>query len=224
MMVMKKIAFLIISALTHSATATPVILPSLKIGNKEYLSASVEKDTEAIAKVVHETGVARVRILDLPKDVQERLGIDEAAGTSIQAKEGALVAAQRALAARAAAKARMLQNIAAEAKISVKHLSMAVIRVKEIQAEGVVAVAGVRMPDGDRKLICFQKYADGDGDIFVRTKLTPGKFVDGGTYPMIVIKDGTHTFTTVLGASRTIPKYKDVELALDEQFPDTVAK
>lgn len=219
-----KTTVLVFLLATMSATfADPVVLPVLKIGSREYVSVSIEKDGEVMAKVTHEAGVSRVRMLDLPKDVREKLGVDEAAEKSVQAQEDNQEKRQRQIAARAAAREQMLA--ATPLRLNTKKQKtppVGVIRITEIQPGGLVGKYGYRDPMLPFRLYSLADY--GPGEIFVITRMDRGKFVDGETYPVEIVKVGTHTFTTVLGASRTIPKWKDIELVLDEKFPDTARK
>lgn len=217
---MKRVLLLIFAAM-GSAVADPISIPMQKVGQKEYASASVEKDGETMAKVTHDAGVARVKILDLPKDVLLMMGIDAAAAKSLRERDSAEVAAQQQTAARAAAKARMLA--ASPMRKRFKKGGVEIIgelTVTETQPGGIVGRYGFKAANGSSPRFTMEEY--GPGDIFVMTKTQGEKYVDGKTYPMEIILMGTHTFITVTGASRTIPKWKDVNLALDEEFPESV--
>lgn len=101
------------------------------------------------------------------------------------------------------------------------HPPTGVLKVTEIQPGGLVGNYGFTHPKDSLTLYTFSDY--GPGAIFVVTRMKDGRFVDGQKFPVAIIRDGTHTFTTVLGASRTIQKWKDIELVLDERFPETIA-
>lgn len=94
------------------ANSEPLAVASLKIGSREYLAASVEKESDTTAKVTHDAGIAHVKMLDLPKDVREKIGFDSAAAEQAKAKEDTLTRRQQQFEARAIAKAEILRGAA----------------------------------------------------------------------------------------------------------------
>jgi hypothetical protein len=191
----------------------PVSLPSLTVGAKTYESPTITREGELGVKIFHASGVTRAQLADLSPDVRDKLGVDPAQQAAAEQKQAEAQRIAGLQAERAQAKARMIAN--GEARDGV-------FRVNNIHEDGIVGIFGSKMISHQGKFVIVQ---DGKvkGDVFIHTKIKKGKFVDNEIYPFTIIRNGTHTFTTVLGASRTIPKWLDIELILDAKFPETAS-
>jgi hypothetical protein len=58
-------------------SADPLKLDKLVIGSKEYVAVTVEKESELSAKLIHESGVAHVKMTDLPEEVRIKIGFNQ---------------------------------------------------------------------------------------------------------------------------------------------------
>lgn len=70
---MNAIPALILAAFILPASADPVKVPSLKVGDRNFTNATVTLEGRLFAKIQHESGMARVRVTELPEDVQAKL-------------------------------------------------------------------------------------------------------------------------------------------------------
>jgi hypothetical protein len=72
---MKFLPFAILLLVWHStAVLAEVKLDSLVVGGKEYNAVTVTLDSDNRAKIIHESGIARVFVSELPADLRKKLG------------------------------------------------------------------------------------------------------------------------------------------------------
>ena len=94
---MKFVVLLLASSI--NILAEPVKIERLIVGSKEYLNATIEKESELSAKIVHDSGVAHAKLTDLPEDLRSKLGYDEAAAKLLVEKQNQAAKRQQEAAA-----------------------------------------------------------------------------------------------------------------------------
>lgn len=86
---MKTLAFFfaLISSFVFAAEpiAEPIKIPTLTVNRREYKKASVTKLDARLARVVHESGAARIPMELLPAELQTQLGFDAVAAAAEKA-------------------------------------------------------------------------------------------------------------------------------------------
>lgn len=204
--------FPLLFSLSHAVFALePVSLPSLTIGSKTYESATLTREGELGVKISHASGIARAQLADLAPEVREKLGVDPARQAAAEQKQTETQRIAGLRAERERERARM---------IGTKEAKELEFIINELQPGGVVGGPG-RRTEFHAGVAYSGITHSAPSSMFIQTKMDKGRFFDGKRTKFTIVRDGTHTYTTVLGASRTIPKWVDVELILDAKFPDT---
>lgn len=175
--------------------AEPVEVETLTIDKREYHSCRVTLDDPATVKVMHRDGIARIDAAELPAEVLERLDYDPAAADEIRAAEAAKEAA------------------AAEARRKERHIRQAMDMLKE--GSVVLKIDVISITD-DGLLGDAQAPKNGRfrsiGTIFVETRTDGVNYLNDRVYAFRARRSNTITYTTVLGAERTVPLYRDLDL------------
>ena len=166
-----------------------ITLPELKIGDKTYVAVALSLVAPNEAKILHQDGSRSINPVLLSPELRARIGYDvlaAAKATNFQAK---VVEEQ-------AKKKRTEEMVATSDTVKIK--------ISTVLPNGILGAAVVYSCAGKRIRA---------GDLFIETTTEGAEYIDGSNYRFDAVPNGTFRFTTVLGATRTVPKYYDVHLA-----------
>lgn len=180
-------------------SAGEIKLPELVHKGRTYKNTTIAKADETTAKITHADGIARIPIADLPESVRTAIGYDPAAAEKATARAEA-----------DASIARMRARLIASGVI----LKMTV---RDISSQGIAGSTRIYNAKGE-----FQN----EDDVFFSQKGADGIYISGKVYELIAIPADTYKYTTILGATRVIPRYIDLaaQLKLLERPAEATAK
>jgi hypothetical protein len=213
--------------LIASSSAIAVEVPNtIVVDGQTYNGVVYQSHDASRLRIMHDTGLAALPLADLPADLREKLGYDE--------KEAA--EAEAVFSAQQAAVQSQQQKALADQAENKKRLALA----KEIEDRGVAVVANVFQvvdggvlvdssistlglvqsvvsannllhPDRTKTItkegVVRRRLSKGD-HVFIQT--LEGGLVDGGEYSGKIYPIGTHSYTTALGAARTVAAFTDI--------------
>lgn len=210
---MKTLFFLLfipLVAMAQEPSATP---HDITLRNGEVLkSAIITKTTPIDVSIAHEEGVKRVPLEDMPPDYVKKLGYTEADAEAWEEKKAEEIAArQKSARIEALAEAELNNSRNGFGKIIQITEGGAIVDLVTV-ADNYYAL----LAEEDRKYRESQYRYKADPERFqypAGTVFVVGDFsgeADGESVGGRFLKDGTFSFTTVMGASRTIPKYRRI--------------
>jgi len=191
---MKVFLFLVLAMMNLGAEqekAKPAVIERAEfaVGSTKYtgVKLALVKPNEVVIR--HDSGISRIHPSKLAPDLAEELGYDKAA------------AAVADLAARKAARRKMNVDMLVVGAFSAE------IQVISITKDGLLGNASIQ-DDKGRNI--------GRSDIFIQTPTDGFGYLTEKTYEFALRRIGNLTYTTVLGAERTVAKYKNLLVILDE--------
>ena len=177
---MKMLAFFFALVVVVHSAEKSVKLAEVTISGKIYKQATISLPRANEALIAHESGSKRISSALLPKEIQLALGYDSSAAYEAQA--AANVAADLE-ADRAAVAART-------AKIAERSKAMTV---------KVISITGTG-------LLCIWR----DETIFMEANTEGAGYLSDYSYKFQAAEMGVLTYTTVLGAERTVKRFADI--------------
>ena len=175
---MKPLAFLF--ALITALFSEPVTLPEITINGRAYQQVTITMADPATARISHSSGIARVAITDLDEPTRTALGFDPQKA-----------AAQHAANREAQQEANRQAFISAAPNLK--------IRIISVTPSGIIGRCSLYDPT--TKVCLWQ------GEAFLETYTTDMGYLDGSTHIFKAVRRGSHQFTTVMGATRTIARF-----------------
>jgi hypothetical protein len=194
-----------------------------------YKEATIISSDPSTAKITHESGVARIPLERLPAPLQQRLGYDPAKAEVFKQEQGKLALDKKISDSKAQVE-KLIDDSALEVSVSISQVLTGGILISDgkytcgpVKTRKVETTLKVNPGDGDplsqgvwrqtdRTVTDFRyenyRETGGLGTLFIEGDFD-GVF-DGGGWSGKIWKSGTYSFTTVLGARRTVPKYTSI--------------
>jgi hypothetical protein len=188
-------------------------IPELKTASgKTYQDVRITKVTPSEISIIHESGVARIPLKDLPDDLKTKFGYDPA-----KAEAHAVAKAQADAQNEAAA---------AKAELAARQRALDQKRLKEAKEQTFKIMQVLKKENGVLANFYFPGGAPGaaarsmnslfgrgssavpsrTGEIvFLRGKISPN-LVDGAVIVANIVSDGSYEYTNTLGATSTVKK------------------
>ncbi len=178
-------------ALPLSCIAEPSVQQSIKLDTitivgKTYTSAIIKKKDAAHAVVTHSDGCATVDLSSLSEDLQNRLGYNrEAANQEIERQKASKESLE---------KAERIATRKAQIKVAASNQCENVfITVSSVEDTGLLGQRGK------------------DGTIFIEMDTAGQGYLSDRIYRFRAREIGTFKYTTVLGASRSVPRFRTMD-------------
>jgi len=195
-------------------------MEKLEVTGQTYIGATVSMDGKVNAKIVHQSGIKRVPAADLAPEISAQIGYEAGAARAAitmaketqRAQELALLRKQILSAAGLKISGRIFQVLDDGVIINDAESSEPTQRViteeKKFRIDGPSTLAPNR-PVRYETRTTTKKVKGMDyhnhGDIFV--KCSTRGLVDEAGFSRVAYHIGTYSFTTVLGAQRTVNKF-----------------
>lgn len=194
---MKKLVLSLVLIVTVSAATRA---DDITLANGVVLkNATITKTDAAFATITHDAGITRVKIAELPETLRPADYTPEVAAEAIAADKRAQAEAAAA-GARREQEAWALEKAQRAEQAQAKRIEEATRKIESLAAKVRFQVVSVVEGEG-----VVARPAGTEEDVFV---IGPTKgLVDGQWMTSVLYPAGTYSFTTVLGATRTVERF-----------------
>jgi hypothetical protein len=185
------LGFMVMNLAAEQDKGKPPIIErnEITVGSTKYTGAKLVLVKPNEVAIKHATGVSRVHPSTLDPELAKELGYDKAASDALEAA------------------LRKTANRKANVNMLIKGAFSATIQVISITEEGLLGSAFLQDDKGQNL---------GRSDIFIETPTAGLGYLNDKSYEFGLRRMGNFTYTTVLGAEKTVAKYKNLLVILDE--------